>query len=63
MSHEVEATNTLFEKEQLKNLFFSDKEVLTHETEKNERKEALNTAMILGNSYKSKVRIYYLIIK
>ncbi len=59
MSLKMESLNTLFEKEELKNLEFSNIEVIENEVDRKARTEALNTAMILGNSYKSKVKIFF----
>lgn len=46
-------------KEQLKDLKFDHAEVLTENTERDERKKRLHLAMVLGNTYKNKVKLVF----
>lgn len=55
----MEATANKIAKEEVFNLLFSKEDVLKTEKEKQDRKEALSNAMVMGNSDKVKCRIIF----
>ena len=52
-------TANLIEKEIIPGLHFAESEVLTSESEIKKRREKLKRATMLGNAYKSKVKIFF----
>lgn len=50
---------TIIEKEEIKNLHFDNREVLSDKEAIAKRKEALESAMVMGNNYKGKVLLTF----